>query len=85
MLIRSWIAQKLGFLIVVVNICYDFKTFSNSSNFGNCFQIFFKNFRDGAVDNVNVIYYVYVNMGLCLDHIVCLKLGSTVSFWQYSQ
>ena len=41
MLIRSWIAQKLAFLIVVVNIFYDFETFSNSSNFGLCFQIFY--------------------------------------------
>ena len=28
MLIRYWIAQKLGFLIVEVNIFYDFETFS---------------------------------------------------------
>ena len=41
MLIQSWIAQKFGFLIVVVNIFYDFETFSNSCNFGICFQIFF--------------------------------------------
>ena len=41
MLIRSWITQKLGFLIVVVSIFYDFETFSNFSNFGICFQIFF--------------------------------------------
>ena len=41
MLIRNWIAQKLWFLIVVVNIFHDFETFSNSSNFGICFQIFF--------------------------------------------
>ena len=41
MLIRSWMAQKLGFLIVVVIIFYDFETFSNFSNFGICFQIFF--------------------------------------------
>ena len=40
-LIRNWIAQKLGFSIVVVNIFYDFETFCNSSNFGICFQIFF--------------------------------------------
>ena len=37
MLIRSWIAQKLGFLIVVVNIFYDFESLSNFSNFGVCF------------------------------------------------
>ena len=41
MLIRSWIAQKVGFIIVVVNIFDDFETFSNSSNFKNWFQIFF--------------------------------------------
>ena len=40
-LIWNWIAQKLGCLIVGVNIFYDFETFSNSSNFGICFQIFF--------------------------------------------
>ena len=78
MLIRNWIAQKLGFLMVGVNIFYDFETFSNSSNFGNCFQILFKKLRDGAVDNVNVSYYVNVDMGLCLDQIVSLKLRSTV-------
>ena len=77
MLIRNWIAQKLVFSIFGVGIFYDFEAFSNSSNFEICFQIFFK-FRDGAVDNVNVSYYVYVNMGLCLDEIVRLKLGSTV-------
>ena len=77
MLIRNWIAQTLGFLIVGVNIFYDFETFSNSSNFGICFQIFFK-FRDDAVDNVNVSCYVYVSMGLCWDEILRLKLGSTV-------
>ena len=42
------------------------------------FKFSFKKFRDGAVDIVIVSYYVYVNMGLCLDEIVCLKLGSTV-------
>ena len=78
MLTRNWIAQKLGFLIVGVNIFYDFETFSNSSNFGICFQIFFLKFSDGAVDNVNVSYYVYFNMELCLDQVVYLKLGSTV-------
>ena len=41
MLIRSWIAQKLGFLVVGVNIFYDFETFSSSSNFEIWFQIFF--------------------------------------------
>ena len=41
MLRPSWIAQKLGFSIVVVNVFYDFETFSNSSNFGICFQIYF--------------------------------------------
>ena len=41
-LIQSWIAQKLRFLVVGVNIFYDFETFSiSSSNFGICFQIFF--------------------------------------------
>ena len=54
MLMRNWTAQKLLFLIVGVNIFYNFETFSNSSNFGICFQIFFYKFRDGAVDNVNV-------------------------------
>ena len=78
MLIWNWIAQKLRFLIVEINIFYDFETFSNSNNFGICFQILFQKFRDGAVDNVNVSYYVYVNMGQCLDEIVCLKLGFTV-------
>ena len=34
-------AQKLGFLIVVVIIFYDFEIFSNFSNSGFCFQIFF--------------------------------------------
>ena len=38
MLIRNWIAKKLGFLIVGVNIFYDFETFSNSSNFGIVFK-----------------------------------------------
>ena len=42
MLIRNRNAQKLGFLIVGVNIFYDFETFSNASNFGICFQNFFK-------------------------------------------
>ena len=41
MLIRNWIAQKLGFLIVGVNIFYDFETFKSSRNFGICFRIFF--------------------------------------------
>ena len=41
------------------------------------FKIFLK-FMDGAVDNVNFSYYVYVDTGLRLDQIVCLKLGSTV-------
>ena len=41
MLIGNWIAQKLGCLIVGVNIFYDFETFSYSSNFGICFQFFF--------------------------------------------
>ena len=31
MLIRNWIAQKLEFLIVEVNISHDFKTFFLSS------------------------------------------------------
>ena len=78
MLIRSWIAQKLGFLVVGVNIFYDFETFSSSSNFEIWFQIFFSKFEDGAVDNVNVSYYVYVTIRLCLGQIVCLKLGFTV-------
>ena len=62
MLIRNCVAQKLGFLIVAVNIFYDFETFSNSSNFRICFQIFLK-FRDDAVDYENVSCHVYVNMG----------------------
>ena len=78
MLIRNWIAQKLGFFMVGVNIFYDLETFSNSSNFGNCFQILFKKLRDSAVDNAYVSYYVNVDMGLCLDQIVSLKLRSTV-------
>ena len=41
MLIRNWIAQKLKFTIVGINIFYYFETDSNSSNFGICFQIFF--------------------------------------------
>ena len=41
------------------------------------FDFFFK-FRDGAIDYINVSCYVYVNMGLGLDQLVCLKLGSTV-------
>ena len=41
LLIWNWKAQKLGFLVVVVNNFYDFETFSNSRYFGICFQIFF--------------------------------------------
>ena len=49
MLMRIWIAQNFGFLIVVVNIFYDYETFSNSCNISINFQIFFLKFRDGAV------------------------------------
>ena len=42
MLIRSWIPQKLGFLIVEVNIFYDFETFSNFSNLEFAFEFSFK-------------------------------------------
>ena len=58
MFIRNCIAQKLGFLVVGVNIFCDFETFSN---FGICFKIFLK-FRDGAIENVNVSCYVYVTI-----------------------